>query len=121
VKPIVVIDDDEDVREALSDLLTEEGYPVRCFCNGAEALAGLRRDCSASLILLDLMMPVMNGWRFREEQTRDRRLAAIPVIAMTAEADFVPPPYPRPLALLDKPFSVDALLDSIAERVRPSS
>jgi CheY-like chemotaxis protein len=120
VKPIVVIDDDQDVREVLAELLIEEGYPVRCFCNGAEALADLRRDGNASLILLDLMMPVMNGWRFREEQTRDRRLAGIPVIAMSALAEVSPPPLPRPLALLAKPFNVDKLLARIAERVRPS-
>jgi CheY-like chemotaxis protein len=66
------------------------------------------------------MMPVMNGWRFREEQTRDRRLAGIPVIAMSALAEVSPPPLPRPLALLAKPFNVDKLLARIAERVRPS-
>jgi CheY-like chemotaxis protein len=120
VKPIVVIDDDQDVREVLADLLVEEGYPVRCFRNGAEALADLRRDASASLILLDLMMPVMNGWRFREEQIRDRRLAGIPVIAMSALAEVNSPPCPRPMALFSKPFNVDKLLARIAERVRPS-
>jgi CheY-like chemotaxis protein len=117
-KPIVVIDDDQDVREVLADLLVAEGYRVRCFANGADALAGLRRDCSASLILLDLMMPVMSGWRFREEQARDRRLASIPVIAMSAVADIGPGPLPRPLAMVAKPFNVDNLLARIAERVR---
>ena len=90
---------------------------MRCFANGAEALAALRRDASASLILLDMMMPVMNGWRFREEQSRDRQLASIPVIAMSALADVNPPPVPRPLALVAKPFNVDKLLARIAERV----
>ena len=117
MKPIVVIDDDQDVREVLADLLVAEGYRVRCFANGAEALASLRRDASASLILLDLMMPVMNGWRFREEQARDRRLASIPVIAMSACAEFGPSTIPRPLALVAKPFNVDNLLARIAERV----
>jgi CheY-like chemotaxis protein len=118
VKPIVVIDDDEDVREVLAELLVAEGYPVRCFANGAEALASLQRDSSASLILLDMMMPVMNGWRFREEQTRDRRLARIPVIAMSALADVNPPPTPAPVALVAKPFNVDKLLARIADGVR---
>lgn len=117
-KPIVVIDDDQDVREVLADLLVAEGYRVRCFSNGADALAALRRDASASLILLDLMMPVMNGWRFREEQARDLRLGCIPVIAMSACADIGPSTLPRPLALLAKPFNVEALLARIAERVR---
>jgi CheY-like chemotaxis protein len=118
LKPIVVIDDDRDVREVLAELLVDQGYPVRCYANGAEALAALRRDADASLILLDLMMPVMNGWRFREEQSRDQRLAGIPVIAMSALADtpYAPPPVPRPLAVLVKPFNVEKLLARIAER-----
>jgi CheY-like chemotaxis protein len=120
VKPIVVIDDDADMREILTELLCEEGYAVRSFCNGAEALDDLRRDSDASLILLDLMMPVMNGWRFREEQTRDRRLASIPVIAMSAVADIERPPRPRPAALFAKPFNLEKLLARIAERVKPS-
>jgi CheY-like chemotaxis protein len=113
-KPIVVIDDDDDVREVLAELLAEEGYRVRCFANGAEALDHLRRDSAVAVILLDLMMPVMNGWRFREEQTRDQRLAGIPVIAMSAVMDCEVPPSPTPAALLCKPIDVEALLERVA-------
>jgi CheY-like chemotaxis protein len=120
VKPIVVIDDDEDMREILSEVLAEEGYRVRCYRNGAEALAELRRDGDAALILLDLMMPVMNGWRFREEQSRDRDLAGIPVIALSAVADWLPPPVPRPNRLMVKPVNLDRLLEQVREVRRPS-
>jgi CheY-like chemotaxis protein len=117
MEPIVVIDDDEDIRDSLAELLADEGYTVRCFANGAEALEHLRRD-GASLIILDLMMPGMNGWTFREEQQHDRRLADIPVIAMSAVADLQPPWPPSPDAvLMCKPVNVDALLDRVAESV----
>jgi CheY-like chemotaxis protein len=115
-KPILVIDDDEDIRECLAEILSEEGYEVRCFSNGADALAFLQQDANASLILLDLMMPVMNGWTFREKQARDRRLASIPVFTMSAVADLVAPPVPR-TPTFRKPLNVEKLLARIAERV----
>jgi CheY-like chemotaxis protein len=113
----VVIDDDQDMREILSEILREEGYPVRCFANGAEALTDLRRDGDAALIILDLMMPVMNGWRFREEQSRDSRLRGIPVITVSAVADFLPPPVPRPARAMIKPVNIDKLLEDVAREI----
>ncbi len=83
-QPIVVVDDDTDVREALGEVLAEEGYPTRLFDNGRAALEFLRTGCDPSLILLDLMMPEMNGWQFREEQLKDERLRDIPVVVITA-------------------------------------
>ena len=84
---IVVVDDDTDVREALGEVLAEEGYDTRLFENGRAALDFLRdggRKCHPSLILLDLMMPEMSGWQFREEQLKDQRLRDIPVVVITA-------------------------------------
>ena len=118
MKTIVIIDDDEDMRAALADVLAEEGYRVRCFTNGAEALTWLRRHGEASLILLDLEMPVMDGWTFRREQERDRRLNRIPVIAMSASADLGPPYPPRAAAVFSKPMDVDQLVARVAEEVR---
>ena len=83
-QPIVVVDDDTDVREALGEVLAEEGYATRLFESGREALAFLRGGGDPSLILLDLMMPEMNGWQFREEQLKDERLREIPVVVITA-------------------------------------
>jgi CheY-like chemotaxis protein len=115
-KPILVVDDDKDIRESLAEILSEAGYEVRCFANGADALAFLEKDANASLILLDLMMPVMNGWTFREKQSRDGRLASIPVFTMSAVADLAPPPLPRAPSFR-KPLNVERLLAGIAERV----
>jgi CheY-like chemotaxis protein len=119
-RSLLLVDDDEDLRTVLQQLLSDEGFHVHTARDGLEALTVLREIEPPGLILLDLMMPVMNGWRFREEQTRDRRLAGIPVIAMSALAEVSAPPNPRPLAFVSKPFNVDKLLARIAERVRPS-
>jgi DNA-binding NtrC family response regulator len=115
VDPIVVIDDDADIRESLAEILADAGYSVRTFANAAEALDHLRRDGAASLIILDLMMPGMSGWTFREVQSHDERLAAIPVITISAVAD-LDPPWPR-TPVLCKPVDLDRLLDQVAEQV----
>jgi CheY-like chemotaxis protein len=83
-QPIVIVDDDTDVREALGEVLAEEGYVTRLFESGRAALEYLRNDSRPSLILLDLMMPEMSGWQFREEQLKDERLRDIPVVVITA-------------------------------------
>jgi len=116
VDPIFVIDDDADIRDSLAEILSDEGYSVRTFANGAEALEYLRNDANASLIILDLMMPGMNGWAFREVQSHDERLAGIPVITISAVADLDPPSPATPA--LCKPVDVDVLLDRVAEQVQ---
>jgi CheY-like chemotaxis protein len=85
---IVVVDDDTDLRETIGELLCEEGYDARLFENGRVALEFLRGGEHPRLILLDLMMPEMNGWQFREEQLKDAALRDIPVVVMTASRGF---------------------------------
>ncbi len=82
---ILVIDDDEAIRQALVDTLEDEGYPVFAVADGQAALDRLRRGARPSLILLDLMMPVMDGWRFADELRKDPELARIPVVVLTAD------------------------------------
>jgi CheY-like chemotaxis protein len=82
---VLVVEDDLDVREALVVFLQGEGYDVVEAGHGEEALQRLRGDGRVGLILLDLMMPVMNGWEFRAAQTKDPRLASIPVVILTAD------------------------------------
>ncbi len=85
LKSILIVDDDADVREMLGQFFAIEGYSVATAGNGREALDQLRHaDRLADLILLDLMMPVMDGWQFRMEQQRDPRLASIPVVVLSA-------------------------------------
>jgi CheY-like chemotaxis protein len=83
-----VIEDHADTRHMVEEYLTFEGIPTIGAENGLEGLAALRED-RPSVILLDLSMPVMDGWRFRHEQQRlpDRDLAGIPVVVLSALHD----------------------------------
>ena len=86
VPAILVVEDDQDTREGLAEVLAVAGYLVRTAANGKIALEQAREN-RPDLIVLDLAMPVMNGWQFLEVQRRDPRLAAIPVIVASASID----------------------------------
>ena len=81
---ILVVEDDQDLRESLCEALEMEGYVVVPTENGQAALRHLATGARPCVILLDLMMPVMDGWTFRQEMMKDPSLAAIPVVVMTA-------------------------------------
>lgn len=83
-KHILLVDDDRDIRAALGEVLEMEGFTVGEAGNGREALAYLGRKIP-NAILLDVMMPVMNGFEFREAQMSSPELASIPVIVMSAD------------------------------------
>ena len=86
-REILVVEDDGAVRETLQDLLEEEGYRVSPAANGREALERLRAGGGVPcLVLLDLQMPVMDGWQFRKEMRGDAALAGIPVVVISADA-----------------------------------
>jgi CheY-like chemotaxis protein len=82
---VLVIEDDEAIAEALVSLLEDAGHPARRVPDGRRALEALRSGGDTCVILLDMTMPVMNGWRFREEQMKDAALSGIPVIVCTAD------------------------------------
>jgi CheY-like chemotaxis protein len=85
---VLVVEDDIDIRETTVEALTDHGYDVLSAGNGREALETLRRSAVLPcVILLDLMMPIMNGKEFRREQVRDATLAHIPVVVVSAFAD----------------------------------
>jgi CheY-like chemotaxis protein len=113
---IFVIDDDPGVSDALAAVLSDEGYDVMTAENGADALARLREAPAPALIVLDLMMPVMDGYQFRAEQLRTPAIADIPVVVLTAGA------APRASELcvndiLKKPIDLDSLLGVIGRYV----
>jgi CheY-like chemotaxis protein len=83
-KSILVVEDDADIRDVLVEVLELEGYEIAVAGNGREALEHLRRAKRPDLILLDLMMPVMDGWQFRAEQRQNPEWAGIPVVILTA-------------------------------------
>jgi CheY-like chemotaxis protein len=84
---VLVVDDDADVRELLRVALEAEAYNVSCVRNGREALNHLRSHAETCVILLDLMLPIMDGTHFRTAQLHDRALASIPVILMSGAPD----------------------------------
>jgi DNA-binding response OmpR family regulator len=84
MRVILVVEDDDDLRRDICSDLTHEGFVARQAQNGLEALLILQEDELPDLILLDLIMPTMNGWAFRAQQEMDARLAHIPVIVMSA-------------------------------------
>ena len=113
---VLVVDDDPDIRGTLVDVLELRGYRATAAANGQEALAQLRRGLRPCVILLDLMMPVMNGWEFRGEQRRDEALAALPVVILSGDAttarkaaDLGVPEYLR------KPLELAAVLDVVKQ------
>lgn len=115
VHAVLVVDDDAVLCEPLLEILVAEGFRARAVANGQEALGVLRAGFRACVIVLDLTMPVMDGWRFRALQRADERLASIPVVIMTALCD--PPAEARKLgaaAAFQKPFEASALLRAIA-------
>jgi two-component system, chemotaxis family, chemotaxis protein CheY len=84
---VLVVDDDAEVRELLCVALTSEGYHVASVSNGREAMHHLRSHADACIILLDLILPVMDGAHFRTAQLQDRSLAWIPLIVMSGTVD----------------------------------
>ena len=108
---VLVIDDDEDVRWALVELLQLLGFVAVGAANGAEGLR-LASERSPRLILLDLRMPIMNGWQFLQHRRESATLASIPVAVVTAEPSgtFIDPDVQ---ALLPKPIGEDELRSAL--------
>ena len=111
----MVVDDDADLAEQIVTFLSDEGFVTEVASNGERAVARLREGMRPDLILLDLMMPVMDGWQFRAFQRADPDLAQVPVIAMSAN-DTAQARAIHADAYLNKPFSLADLL-SVAHRV----
>ena len=111
---VLVVDDDYSVLDAMKDILEDEGYEVSVAANGLEALKELARGPRPCVILLDLMMPVMNGWEFREKQLEDVGLAAIPTIIVTAHnKPEVSAEELRAASSIRKPVTPEMLLEMI--------
>ena len=108
---ILIVEDDVAIRESLAELLEDEGYRVASAWNGEAALRSLRSSEPPGLILLDLMMPVMNGWEFRQAQQLDPELAVIPVVVVSGDSGVEQKGAALgAVASLGKPIDVDLLL-----------
>ncbi len=114
-KKILVIEDDNSIRELLAELLETEGYIVRSDANGKEGLQSLKNGFAPDLILVDLMMPIMDGYAFREEQLKKPDWAKIPTIVMSAEAGAKEKlKHYHVTAFLSKPVELDLILNTVA-------
>jgi CheY-like chemotaxis protein len=119
-RTVVVVDDDPAILDLVEMVLDEEGYQVRTASNGREALDLLKTQ-QPSIVLLDLMMPVMDGWSFCRLVKDDVETSNLPIIVMSADrhlsqkADDV-----RADGFLTKPFDIDKLLDMVARYSAPN-
>ena len=117
---ILLVEDDDDIRDSLAEILSQEGYSVLSARNGREALELLARVPTPRLILLDLRMPIMDGVQFRQEQLRDGTLCDVPVVILTAALDdHTSDGVLAGCGRLRKPIDLDALLATVAAACRP--
>jgi DNA-binding response OmpR family regulator len=115
---VLVVDDDDEIRESLGEAVQLEGYEVREAKDGAEAIEIMMASPPA-LLLLDLMMPGMNGWQVLDAMERNRRLAAVPAFIVTAVPNVseVRSGYP----IFTKPIQLDRMMRTIRAFLSPST
>jgi CheY-like chemotaxis protein len=116
---ILVIEDDEDIRDSLKELLEDEGYSIETAANGQQALARLQGAALPHVILLDLTMPVMDGWQFQRELQRVPACLEIPLIVVSASRVLREPLNAK--AFLPKPLDAEVLLDTIESFLLPTN
>jgi CheY-like chemotaxis protein len=115
-KSILVVEDDTSIRELIVELLESEGYSVASAINGLEGIKHLEAKGNPDLILIDLMMPVMDGYTFRNEQLKNDVWANIPTVVMSAEANAKEKMKNFNItAFLSKPVELDTILKTVAQ------
>ena len=115
--PVLIVEDDDDLRDMMAQMLTIDGFNAATAANGREALEYLHSTGKPNVILLDLMMPVMDGWEFRRQQKADPELAPVPVIVLSA----LDPPRAATVdadAFLKKPLDFERLLELVRDHCR---
>jgi CheY-like chemotaxis protein len=115
--PVLIVEDDADLREMMAQLLTLEGFRAETVANGRDALEYLRRGDRPEIILLDLMMPVMDGWEFRRRQRADPAVADVPVVVLSA-LDATRATDLQETAFLKKPLDFERLLQLVRRYCR---
>jgi CheY-like chemotaxis protein len=116
---IFVIDDDQGIRDAVGELLEMEGYSVLTAGNGQEGLAQLRSPPAPDLILLDMMMPGMDGLEFRDQQMAEKLCLGVPVVLMSAAHRLEERQKSAGLTdHLSKPMDISDLLDKIEKNIK---
>ncbi|HZX64366.1 MAG TPA: response regulator [Myxococcales bacterium] len=117
---VLVVDDDFDIREAMTDVLASEGYSVLTAADGSEALETLRGGIRPAVMLLDLMMPRVSGVEVIDALRKDDRLRQIPVVVCSANRGYGADDL-GVRDVLRKPVSVDDLLKAVARAIMPAT
>ena len=118
---VLIVDDAARIRDLLVELLADEGYAAVAVAHGQAALDYLHTHPAPCCIVLDLYMPIMDGWQFHRAQLRSPQLAHIPVIVMSAVAAALQPlAWFQAVGYLSKPFAVDAVLALVVPLCDPS-
>jgi CheY-like chemotaxis protein len=116
---LLLVEDHDDLREAVAELLRCEDYAVAEATDGDDALAQLQAGLSPCLVLLDLNMPRASGWTFRAAQKHDPRLAAIPIVALSGHSGVAQQAEALGMAdYLSKPLDVEKLLRIVQRTCR---
>ena len=118
--PVLIVEDDLAIRETLGELMRLEGFIPELAANGQDAIRLLENGIRPCLILLDLMMPVMDGFAFRAKQMKDVRWAEIPVVIMSADGNLQAKmeKLGGNLPSLRKPPDIDAVIDAVRRHCR---
>lgn len=112
-KRVLIIEDDFDIRIALKEILEWEGYQVLTASNGKEGLEILENDDGPCLIILDIMMPVMNGWDFLRRYKTSGMSGRNPILVASASPEAAPKIASEGLMFLPKPLNVDSLVNLV--------
>lgn len=108
---ILIVDDEADIRESLQEFFEEEGYEVTTAANGADALHRLEADMLPCVVILDIMMPLVDGNEVYRRMQQDPRLAHVPVIVSTSDPSRAPAGVP----VMKKPTNLGRLLQAVQE------
>ena len=115
-RPVLIVEDDVDTRDALHELLRAEGFDILTAENGFEAIQKcLSHDDTPCVIVLDDRMPLMNGLEFLAHRERNPRLAGIPVVFISGDPETLRQVAERGAMTFRKPFAVDAFIESVRE------
>ena len=109
-KSILIVDDEDDIRDTLRDVFEDEGYVVEAAANGEEALAVLRARPKPALVILDLLMPIMDGNALYRAMKADPAFADIPVIVSSSD----PSRAPSGVLIVKKPVNLEMLIDAVS-------
>ena len=120
-RDVLIVDDDPDIRDAVGECLRYEGYDVHSAADGRDALDRLEYGLRPAVILLDLMMPVLNGFDVLEALKSRPEWKSIPVVIVSANRGYEAEDLSGAVSILRKPVNVDRLIEAVQQAVSPAA